>query len=252
MKKSIKNIKRPNLYDYLKIIALVTMLIDHIGYYIFPEYTFLRVIWRIALPIFLFLVWFSWSYKWRRDIPLLWIFIWIISIYIHNIFWFWTTTANILIWITISRIFLNIINKKKRYLIIIISIIFAVIHPFYAKYVDYWSIPFFLALWWRIARYHKNFFHLWIIPLFWLIIHNICVFDFWFKKWNYFYFYVICFLYFIFYCIFFILSKENITIHTKKEWRDSSILWLSKHALAFYVTHILILIALWLLRFKHL
>ncbi|WP_202710041.1 TraX family protein [Sporosalibacterium faouarense] len=38
--------------DTLKIIAMVTMLIDHIGYQLFPTIIVLRIIGRIAYPIF--------------------------------------------------------------------------------------------------------------------------------------------------------------------------------------------------------
>ena len=40
----------------LKIIAAVAMLIDHIGYYLFPQVDALRIIGRIAFPIFAFLI----------------------------------------------------------------------------------------------------------------------------------------------------------------------------------------------------
>ena len=40
----------------LKIIALITMTIDHIGYILFPEAKILRVIGRIAFPIFAFFI----------------------------------------------------------------------------------------------------------------------------------------------------------------------------------------------------
>ena len=42
--------------NHLKIIALVTMLIDHIGYVFFPEIIWLRIIGRVAFPIFAFFV----------------------------------------------------------------------------------------------------------------------------------------------------------------------------------------------------
>lgn len=38
--------------DLLKILALVTMLIDHVGYALFPGFMFLRIIGRLAFPIF--------------------------------------------------------------------------------------------------------------------------------------------------------------------------------------------------------
>lgn len=40
----------------LKLIAIISMLIDHIGYVLFPELTYLRAIGRIAFPIFCFLI----------------------------------------------------------------------------------------------------------------------------------------------------------------------------------------------------
>ena len=40
----------------LKFIALVTMLIDHIGYVLFPEVTLLRIIGRLAFPLYCFLL----------------------------------------------------------------------------------------------------------------------------------------------------------------------------------------------------
>ena len=42
--------------NILKIIALVTMTIDHIGAIIFPQYEILRIIGRIAFPIFAYMI----------------------------------------------------------------------------------------------------------------------------------------------------------------------------------------------------
>ncbi len=42
--------------DTLKLIALTTMLIDHMGYLLFPQYFILRIIGRISFPIFAYLI----------------------------------------------------------------------------------------------------------------------------------------------------------------------------------------------------
>ncbi|MBQ8504501.1 MAG: hypothetical protein IJ491_09550 [Clostridia bacterium] len=42
--------------NQLKIIACISMLIDHIGYILFPKITILRYIGRIAMPIFAFFI----------------------------------------------------------------------------------------------------------------------------------------------------------------------------------------------------
>ena len=56
----------PNAFDWLKFIALTTMIVDHIGHYFFPEADWVRVIGRIAFPIFLFLVGYSANFKFNR------------------------------------------------------------------------------------------------------------------------------------------------------------------------------------------
>lgn len=42
--------------NQLKIIALITMTVDHIGAYLLPQYEILRIIGRISLPIYAFLL----------------------------------------------------------------------------------------------------------------------------------------------------------------------------------------------------
>ena len=42
--------------DVLKLIAVITMFIDHIGSILFPQIIFLRIIGRISFPIFVFMI----------------------------------------------------------------------------------------------------------------------------------------------------------------------------------------------------
>lgn len=42
--------------NQLKLIALITMTIDHIGAYLLPQFTILRIIGRISMPIYAFLI----------------------------------------------------------------------------------------------------------------------------------------------------------------------------------------------------
>jgi hypothetical protein len=41
---------------YLKLIAIIAMVIDHVGAFIFPQYEIFRIIGRISFPIFAFLI----------------------------------------------------------------------------------------------------------------------------------------------------------------------------------------------------
>lgn len=59
----IKKTTRPNRYDILKFLAIVFMIIDHLGYFLFPDMIILREIWRRSFPLFLMLIWFNQSSK---------------------------------------------------------------------------------------------------------------------------------------------------------------------------------------------
>ncbi len=51
-------------YDLLKVLALVLMLVDHVGFYFFPDELWFRVIGRLCVPIWCFLI----GYARSRDI----------------------------------------------------------------------------------------------------------------------------------------------------------------------------------------
>lgn len=47
-------IKKENQYEFLKLLALIVMFIDHLGFVFFPEQEWLRWIGRFALPLFMY------------------------------------------------------------------------------------------------------------------------------------------------------------------------------------------------------
>jgi len=49
-------VKLDLLRDLIKLFALATMTIDHIGYTLFPDLTILRIIGRLAFPLFAYLI----------------------------------------------------------------------------------------------------------------------------------------------------------------------------------------------------
>ena len=52
-----------NYQDILKIIAIICMIIDHIGLYFFPETWILRAVGRYAFPVFCFFAGFNFRNK---------------------------------------------------------------------------------------------------------------------------------------------------------------------------------------------
>lgn len=53
-------------YDLLKTFAVITMVIDHVGFFFYPDILWFRVIGRLSAPCWLFLI----GYARTRDIPL--------------------------------------------------------------------------------------------------------------------------------------------------------------------------------------
>ncbi len=51
--------------DFLKILAMLTMLIDHVGFLYYPSALWLRIIGRLAFPIFAFLI--ARGYRYTSD-----------------------------------------------------------------------------------------------------------------------------------------------------------------------------------------
>lgn len=52
-------------YDLLKTAAIILMIVDHMGYYFFPEESWFRIFGRLCVPIWFFLI----GYARTRDIP---------------------------------------------------------------------------------------------------------------------------------------------------------------------------------------
>lgn len=254
MKKQQKSdlIKReaPNLYDYLKILALFTMIVDHLGYYLFPEYLRLRLVGRIAFPVFLFLVGFNGSYRWRWDLFWRGMLLWVITITVAWRFWFWWFEANILIGILLARSVMQFLEQKKKiWLFILIFWLLAISHPRLKERLDYGALPFFFVLWgWLTRRNEKWFF--WGIPMMiWLFVQHIQVFGFWFREGYLLWAKVLLVVYLILSGLFWLLKKDNLVL-SRKNRNDQIILWLSEHTLALYGIHILILIGLGLQKFR--
>ena len=167
--------KRPNLYDRLKVVAVLTMIIDHVWYIFLPEISWLRLIGRIAFPIFLFLVGFNGNYKRRRDL-----FAWAIVVQIPIFvlawyFYFWLHTFNILFGIILARIFLWWLSSpvegnkpptllagsplllRRDTIIVVVTIVLLLINPWLANILDYGSfVILFPLMWFLFKKYYSH------------------------------------------------------------------------------------------------
>jgi hypothetical protein len=55
-------------YDVLKTIAVVLMILDHVGFYIFPDLDWLRVLGRLCVPIWFFLIGYANTRQITKDL----------------------------------------------------------------------------------------------------------------------------------------------------------------------------------------
>jgi len=242
--------KRPNFYDYLKVLAIITMTLDHIGYYLFPEYEWLRVIGRIAFPIFLFLVGFSWSYKRKQNLFGVAVIVQIFLSFSHYYFDYGSGVGNILLWICLARVGLDTIERtQNRWIRWGIIGLFIGGQFLLQGILDYEALPFFFALRGRIAKKYPQYFARWNIILILTFIRTIKVFNFGFTDGNLEKTQILFLLFIGLYLLFQELKKRNTPLLTKYHFFNKGILFLSKNSLYYYGIHILIL--LWLGRWEY-
>ncbi len=232
--------QRPNLYDYLKILALVSMIIDHIGYFLYPEQIRFRVFWRIAFPIFLLLVGYNGSYKWRWSLWTAWIVLQC-AIWWLRFNWIWVDPVlNVLLVIAGTRLFLSYFTRYALPLQIGCFFWAIGLFPFTYLRVDYWTLALaYWLVWWWLHTYS------WKRPILACSMLTISYYVYmivyrWFSEETW---WVLCvwalFLIWIGWC----LSKGNMTYRLLPNL-DCWVVWVSTHALLLYLIHWAILVTI--------
>ncbi len=97
-----------NSYDLAKCLAIIAMLIDHLGLFFFPDHVIFRIIGRVSFPIFFFLIGYSQKFKNEKSILILAVFMLVLDHILADkdtIFFF--NSASILPNVIISRFFLH-------------------------------------------------------------------------------------------------------------------------------------------------
>lgn len=228
---------RPNLYDYLKIIAIVLMIIDHLWFFFFPDALWMRLLGRGAFPIFLTLVWLSGSYRRRRDLVIGAIIVQIpIIIYslTHHTYSF--LTLNILWSIIIARAIIYLLQKNKdikRY--IAVSCLLLPFLPITEIVFDYGAFAIYFALRWAMLQEKRDILTtsmygaiVWAL----LMIFSIANFGFDYAQQEIIRVYAIIHM-----ILMYIVQYKNYSIHIHKK-RDTIVYKIAKNALLIYIIHI--------------
>lgn len=117
--------------NQLKIIAMVTMLIDHIGYLLFPSIKILGIIGRISFPIFAFMIAEGYFYTRKKSNYFLNIFL--LGIFCQAVFFIADRSLylNILLTFSLSILCLFLVERfrdRKNFsnLLYLILVIFSI------------------------------------------------------------------------------------------------------------------------------
>lgn len=138
-------------YDYIKVLAVILMMCDHIGAFLFPHVEILRVLGRLCVPIWLFLI----GYARSRTIDDRLILCAISVSAMTYVCYGYVEPLNILWTIIIVRILLKgtiaWISQDLTHLAFATTIFFA-LTPFTRMFFEYGTIAFIFAIWGHITR----------------------------------------------------------------------------------------------------
>ena len=158
---------RVNSHDLVKVLAILTMVIDHVGQYFMYDNIWMRIIGRMAAPLLFYLVGYSGSYKFKYQILALGVALCLIEFFvsndpslIRNIL-----PLNILINFVLIKAILNRFDPSKLgsgYLILLLAILI-LIGNYTRTYIEYGTLGLSIAIGSRLVNERHPFGKPWII-----------------------------------------------------------------------------------------
>jgi hypothetical protein len=160
-------------HDLLKILALSTIIIDHIGKYFFIDSVWWRVVGRMAAPQFFFLVGYSESYKFKSQLLFYGLALCVVnyltspstSIVEHFL------PINMLIGFVLIKALLNRFDPAKlpaEFLMLLLAVLMLLSLPTYIL-IEYGTLAFCYAIGARLVRQRHGFRYFWIIAT--VVVH---------------------------------------------------------------------------------
>lgn len=228
--------KEVDSYDLIKVIAMLAMFVDHIGAYIFTEQLSMRVIGRLAAPIFFFLIGYSRSYRFKEDIFWCGILLTLCYLLTAKIFF-----LNILLSFTIIKYlfqyfhFEKYANKKLFFLFLFLSLMM----PLSGSVLEYGTEGLMFAICGQLVSANKpNYFLFLIFAIASYFLEENLGFGFYEHRFYLSSFVFICFLLFL--LMFFYRSR---IWHLPKLLKIPALI-ISRYSLWIYTVHLIILRAI--------
>lgn len=167
--------KEPNTHDMIKALAIISMIIDHVGWLYVDNNVYCRTIGRIAAPLFFFLIGYSKKYEltWK---------LYLSGVFLTGFLWYCRgfTFANILLVFLVIRWLFNRWNPSNSSWWVL-ALLFVSLTPFFlmlCRFIEYGQLGLFwaiagrlsiqketkeaknLAFWWLVATMLSSFFWL--------------------------------------------------------------------------------------------
>lgn len=155
-----------NSHDLLKVSAITTMVIDHIGRFFLANNVWLRVVGRMAAPQFFFLVGYSGSYRFKRSILLYGLALCLVNYLVNPSMGILEhiLPINILISFTLIKVLLNKFDPTKLssgFLILLLAILMFLSLPTYL-FIEYGTLGLCYAIGARLIRQRYSLRRFWI------------------------------------------------------------------------------------------
>jgi hypothetical protein len=122
-------------YDVLKTLAVFLMIVDHVGFFFYPDIEMLRVIGRLSAPIWFFLIGFARA----RDVPFSWMF-WFVTDLVLSVSLGFEAKANVLLTLALVRLSLDAIGPlliPRNHFTIAFFVFALVLTPLSQNWLDY-------------------------------------------------------------------------------------------------------------------
>jgi len=155
-----------NSHDLMKVLAIATMVVDHVGVHFTDENVWLRVVGRMAAPLFFFLVGYSGSYRFKPKLLYYWLVL-VVVIYVTRA---GESTVdrilplNILLSFALIKLLLNRFDATRltsEGLIIVLSTMMVFSLPTYLL-IEYGTLGLCYAIGARLLSKRRKFAKLWI------------------------------------------------------------------------------------------
>jgi hypothetical protein len=140
--------------DIMKTIAVIVMIIDHIGFYFFPDAMWFRAVGRVGTPIWFFLI----GYATTRDLPNKLLIGALVLAVIDLVLFNRVFALNVLVTIMAIRLSVDYVMNfitRSRYIFFIASILMALFYVATNMVFEYGTIALMFAVLGYMVR-HKN------------------------------------------------------------------------------------------------